>query len=472
MVKKSIVLWLIFSTHNLVALSSDQPTAQDIMQVTQPISQPQPTQPVQPTKTAPKTTTTPTKSTFLTVHQATNPFKNADGSIIKKTDANRYNLPVAAQYASLFMGKSNTYALTKGLFQSYPPASLFFPHNSTMATSFATLLTQIRNEKIFFLFIKRLHCIVLQQTYAYLKKVYANLDLTFINSLQDFVQAEETYALNTKKLIVHHLMNVVDGQSYQFSQSLFPKLEQHIATQVGSMFINSDYMINLNWLTSTQQELQVSGIDPQMIPTVLDWQKRMLRLFKTYFTFFKQYTQQITQPDPTKGFLGISQLVTDAQDIRALTKSQAQKQIPIFPQFFFPSQGTIQALKLIPKLAKGMPTNIKNVPWPAQIVQTAQSGQQPVNAITGASYNYPIAYFKDAKGNETQSQSGATGLYMNMLSGGNLFELELLQQPDWLNNKDAIINIVRGALGDFSALTAYDILDADTKKIITAALSS
>ena len=483
--KKYLIALVILSLVYLIE-AQDQPTAADITQPTSqeitPPTTPAPTTPVQaqgqPTQTQQPSSAATTKpsSNLFSVGQVLTPFQTADGKTIKKTDKNRYDLPAAAQMTSLFTVNSNTLAMSKTIFQNYPSGSLFFPSDGALASSFSTLVSQMSNDKMFFMFLKRLHTIVLQQAYAYIKKIYANFELTFANSTKDFLQAEETYAFGTKKVILHHFINIVDGQSRQFSQSLFSNLDANVATQVCSTLLKTDQAVDLNWLILSHDEIaQRPGADQKYIQATMQWQKKYLGLFKQYFNFFKEYTSRITTIDPQKKYLGISQLVTINQNLRQFIKNQASN--PISPLFFFPSKGTIQGIMMMPKLIQNIPQNTKSIGWPAQIVQAATSGAQITNSTTGAQLSFgqaplTVAYFKDAQGNETTSQAGATGLFMNMLSGGNLYELELLAQPDWLNNKNGILNMLCGILGDFSALLGMNILDSDTESVIKAALFS
>jgi hypothetical protein len=484
MMKKYICACLIFTYAQAADLNpsaadiSSMPTPQDITA--------QPAQPTQQTQPSTQTSTTPSSQAsqkpqqkpkaqkkskaLFTVGQITSPYIAADGSPIKKTEYNRYDLQAPVKLTSILTANSNTFGTSKAIFQNYPPASLFFPRNTTLASSFSGLINEIKTDQVFFLLVKRMHSTVLQQLYAYFKKIYVVLDLTFVNSTQDFVTAQLTYGLNTKKLIVHHLLNIVDGQSYQFSQTLFPNLDKNVATHTGSSLVNNDRMINLSWLTSTDDQLALEGVKDTKLQQFKKWQQKYLALFKHFFSFFKQFTMTIDSPDPAQGSLGISQLATYQQDLRTFFKNQAKT--PISPQFFFPTSKTIQAITMIPKLAKNIPAQVKSVPWPTQIVQAARAGTQPTNSVTGSSYNFPLAFFKDATGKETTSSDGAQGLYMNMFSGGQLYEIELLAQPSWLNDQHGIINMVRGALGDFSALVGLNILDSDTEAIIKACLSA
>ena len=472
------LIMLSILVENSLAMS---PTAQDISGMPPAPSQqgvstsqtPTPSPAQQPTQQTQPTQTTTLKPLPLTPYQILAPFRTADGKIIKKTDLNRYNLPVAAQLTSVFMVNSNTYANLKQLFINYPSASSFFPNDPSLASRFSELIGSIQKEQIFFLFLKRLHSTVLQELYAYLKKIYATFDLTFINTTKDYVVAEQTFALNSKKLILHHLMNIVDGQSYQFSQSLFPTLQDSVATHVGSTLLNNDRMVDLDWLIIPQAQLkQEVGSTADKVQTIVSWQKKNLNLFRSYFNFFKQYANQIAVLDPDKGYLGLSKIVTDAQSIRQVIKKQSDLKNPINPQFFFPSQGTIQAFEMIPKLIQNIPKSVQSLPLPSQIVDAAHSGIHPKNNVTGAELSYPIAYFKNVDGSETTYPSSNNSiLCMNLLSGADPYELELLPQPAWLNNKEGIFNILRGALGDFSSLIGMNILDPDTEKVIKAAVS-
>ena len=81
-------------------------------------------------------------------------------------------------------------------------------------------------------------------------------------------------------------------------------------------------------------------------------------------------------------------------------------------------------------------------------------------------YNQPVAYFKDALNNTTQDKSKAAHLCLLCKSGDNIFEEELLKQPDWLNSSQGIISMTQACCGDFSKLINLNILDPFTQAII------
>ena len=60
---------------------------------------------------------------------------------------------------------------------------------------------------------------------------------------------------------------------------------------------------------------------------------------------------------------------------------------------------------------------------------------------------------------------------MCVRSGQNLFEEQLIVQPDWLGSWDGVSKILRACFGDFSALIGLDILDPCMESLINVVLA-
>lgn len=265
-----------------------------------------------------------------------------------------------------------------------------------------------------------------------------------------------------------HLVNIVNSQSYKFSQSLFSRLPKSVAALAGNTLLRNDTSINLRLLIADDSEIDnLIEADETTKQNIHQKQKKIQRLFKSYFNFFKQYTGHIVQKPSIKTFKSENLLARELAAIRPLIKARKAQNLPIVPQFFFPTKGTIRAVRLIPELARRIPAATQRIGWPQQIITAATNGTPARNSLTNASLPFPVAYFKDVSGNETRSRSHGQKLCVNMPSGNRLFEQELLVEPDWLRQQEEIINIARACLGDFTALLGKRILTTETEALIT-----
>ena len=57
------------------------------------------------------------------------------------------------------------------------------------------------------------------------------------------------------------------------------------------------------------------------------------------------------------------------------------------------------------------------------------------------------------------------------MSGDNMFEEELLKQPDWLNSSQGVLSMLQVCLGDFSKIIDLNILDPFTQAVIEKAMT-
>ncbi|MBN1549260.1 hypothetical protein JW872_01215 [Candidatus Babeliales bacterium] len=400
--------------------------------------------------------------------QLLNALARPDGTLEKKNDDNRYNTPFAAQFGMMAIGGGFCISDIPNLFQNnYPSASQFFPNNGSLASSFSSLQTSVAQDPIFYVYLKQMYTTVLRQLYSHLKKILATFILTKIDTLDTFVTYEQQYAFNEKFLIVEHLINIVDAQSYKFSQALFSALPKSIAAFTGKTILHNDTNVNLTLLTIDDATMETGlNLDAPTREAVKNKQAAYKQIFGTYFNLFRTYTNLILQKPTAQAYLGENELVRDMTSMRTLVKSYQEQNKPIVPQFFFPSQGTIRAVRVIPLLIENIPTTSQLIDWPVQYVTAAVQGTHARNAATNAELPFRVAFFKDSQGNEISSQGGAQALFVNMPSGNAIFEQELLRQPTWLNSPDDIIKVTRGCLGDFTALIGLNILKPETEGII------
>jgi hypothetical protein len=135
------------------------------------------------------------------------------------------------------------------------------------------------------------------------------------------------------------------------------------------------------------------------------------------------------------------------------------------PPLFSFNYDDMRALKIIPHLAKTLPKNSLKIMWPEHIVQAANEG---IILSAPGQAPHPIAYFRTDLGTVvTNTTSDATiKLFICMRAGQNLFEEQLIAQPDWLSSWEGVANIMRACFGDFSALVGLEILDPCMESLI------
>lgn len=345
-------------------------------------------------------------------------------------------------------------------YKNYPTGTTLFPSGyGDIATKFDTVVDALKDNKELIKFFRKIHINILNELYNYLMKIYTNFNLRHVGSKQtssgiqisvpDYLKDVETYATNKKTLIVNHLVNVIEAQFNSSIQSYVPSIPHLLATHVGKTCIQSDFSIDLTHFILKQESEVLEHL-----------QTTYLTFLANYVAFFEEYTSFLAEHDSTTGF---NQFTTIAQHVHAyIHQNGSDKAIDqMDPPMFFYDYDTMRSIRVIPHLANELPEKSESIGWPDTIINAAEKMIMV--------RDHPVAYFKDADGNITQSQSDATHLYMVIGSGANLYEQELLAQPSWLNNKDGILNILRGCLGDFSALLGMNILDPCTETLIQKA---
>lgn len=361
-------------------------------------------------------------------------------------------------------------------FNSYPSGSDLFGEYSDIASSFDAMITLFRKNKNFITFFRKVHINVLNELYHYLMGMYVNFNLQHAGvyqnaqggiqvSIPDFVNTENEFHINTKTLIINHLIDIIESQFNGAIRSYAKGMPASFATSVGKTAIQNDFSIDLSRL-----------ILHQIQPDLIAMKRTYMQALADYLSFFQLFTSYLDKPHPKtpqryNAFVDIAEKIntflyqgsssTDNKDDIAFAKMN--------PPLFHFRYDDIRAIKLISYLAKTLPSTTKNVLWPDHIVQAAQMGyvltppgQQP----------HPIAYFK-TKDNVVVSniqKDPTIPLYVCMRLGDNLFEEKIIAQPDWLNSWAGIYKIMAACFGDFSQLVGMDILDPCMENLITNAL--
>lgn len=357
--------------------------------------------------------------------------------------------------------------------QNYPTGNTLFKNYPEVAQKFDSLINALIKEPKFLTFFRKVHLNILNELYKYLMNIYTNFNLQHVGikevqnaegqtalqiNISAFLQDEAIYESNKKTLIINHLVNIIESQLNGAVRSVMPTIPHTYATYAGKTLIQNDYSIDLT-------DFILKQVDADLV----NYKQAYLQALATYLDFFNTYTSYLNQPHPTKAehftaFLDIaesinqylhgSKTITNQSSQEEKTKELLDKMDP--PMFTF-SYDDIRALKLIPHVAKSLPQNTKAILWPKHIMDAANN----IVMIDG----HPMAYFKDAAGNIVH-EAEATRLFIIMQSGKNLFEEELLAQPEWLNSWEGVMRVLRGCFGDFSALPGLGILDPCMETLI------
>jgi hypothetical protein len=359
-------------------------------------------------------------------------------SILKPTDANRAIL-----------------------YQNYPDGALLFPKNPDIASKFNVVISAIKKNPDLIEFFRKIHINSLNQLYMYLMKIYTNFNLTNPGCLQDtetptanlsdYLTNEAVYATNKKKLIINHFINLIQSQFGASIISYAPATPTDMAVTLGKVFVHNDCGLDLTPFTK-----------PQTDPAIIASQAVYIQFLQQYMSFFQAYTSYLSKNDVN----GVNQYYTIAQSIYNFLHPGGQDQTiaKTNPAMFFYDVESMRSIQFIPFVASTIPTNSQLVPWSPIIVNAA------VKNLT--SNGHAVAYFKDSAGNKTPNQAQAQSLYLLAETGPVLFEQELLVQPAWLNTQDGAIRILRGCLGDFSALVGTGILDSETEVVIQKGITA
>jgi hypothetical protein len=295
-----------------------------------------------------------------------------------------------------------------------------------------------------------------------------NNDGSLLVNIPAFVQSEKDYALNKKTLIINHLMNVIESQFNSSIRSCVPKLPQVYASFVGKNLVHNDYSIDLTQF-----------LDQEIAPEVAANRKIYLQGLATYLDFFQTYTSYLNKPHPSKkhrqhfvAFVDIAESINkflyadaDVQADKALVAISKMN-----PPLFLFNYDDVRALKIIPHLAKSLPAQSLKVMWPEQMVQAANEGI--ILHLPGQA-PHPLAYFRNSLDSVVTNTTNDLNvkLFMCVRNGQNLFEEQLIAQPDWLGSWDGISKILRACFGDFSALRGLDILDPCMESLIDVVIA-
>lgn len=358
-------------------------------------------------------------------------------------------------------------------FKTYPSGAQLFAKYPDIASKFDTMLTVFKTEPRFVTMFRKVHIGILNELYAHLMGVFMNFNLQHTGIAQDentgitsvsiplYLQSEEEFAANTKALIVTHMMDIIESQFNNAIRACTNNMPQTFATFVGRTAIQNDYSMDLTQLLVHQLE-----------PVMVNFKKEYLTALGDYLSFFQIYTSYLNKPHPTypNQFVAFVDIATQLnefvyQDAQDSTNKTAVAFAKMNPPLFHFGFDDVCALQLIPYLAKSLPANVKSVPWPEHITQAAQQGV--VVTVSGQKPN-PLAYFRTPEGEVVRNLNNdpTVPLYVCLRLGDNIYEQQIIAQPEWLNSWQGVVKVLQACFGDFSQLVGMNILDPVMEALI------
>ncbi len=398
-----------------------------------------------------------------------------DGSV-QQGIVNRTIKAMPPQKTWPILSKGHFSALRPGkdVFKNYPSGASLFSGYSDVSAKFDAMIAMFEKDPRFIPFFRKVHLNVLNELYHHLMSIYVNFNLQHTGISQNnngvlavnipaFFQSEKDYALNKKTLIINHLMNVIESQFNSSIRSCVPKLPQVYASFVGKSLVHNDYSIDLTQF-----------LDQEIAPEIAANRKIYLQGLAIYLDFFQTYTSYLNKPHPSKkhrqdfvAFVDIAESIN--KFLYADAGAQADKSLVAIakmnPPLFSFNYDDVRALKIIPHLAKSLPKKSLKVTWPEHMVQAANEGI--VLHLPGQA-PHPLAYFRNSLDSVVTNTTNDPNvkLFMCVRTGQNLFEEQLIAEPDWLGSWDGVSKILRACFGDFSALLGLDILDPCMESLI------
>jgi hypothetical protein len=338
------------------------------------------------------------------------------------------------------------------LYKTYPDGAIVFAKNQDLATKFNSMVKAFQNNPKAITLIRKIQVSALNDLYNYLMKIYTNFNLTHPGAILTsttpsadiaaYLADEAAYHTTKKSLIINHFIDLIQRQFQGTVLSYNPQLVPDTAVSFGKIFIQNDYSLNLqDYINNPTSE-----------------QQQALTTLRQYFDFYQSFTDYLAKLDPATGVNAYYTIAQAIQKLQAPADQQSSKPLTLQPEMFFYDQESLRAILFIPYTANSIPTSSKLVPWAPSIIDAAQKKL----LMNG----HQIAYFKDAQGNTTQDQTKAASLYVVTETGPNLFEQELLAQPGWMNSLAGVARVMKGCLGDCSALVGMGILQENVEKII------
>ena len=378
--------------------------------------------------------------------------------------SSKFGLPRAA-HDCIRSGNLSVLRASPDSYKNYPQGKELFPHHPELAAQFTSLIKSFTTHPEFIKFFRKIHLNALNELYDHLMKVYSNFNLqhagtTTVNNnlvidVQSYMEDEAAAATSKKTLIINHLVNIIEAQFHGSIQAIIKGVPPLLATHIGKTVLQSDFSIDLSYFILEQESEVLAQL-----------QSSYLQLFGQYLTFFESYTQYLQVEHATLS--GLTEFTTIAQNIQQYLGTDDDviltKMDP--PMFFFDAD-SFRSLKIIPTLAHNLPKKHTPIDWPDAIVKSIENKQLVKVPNSNKTFNaHPVGYFKTDTGEMTNDESQAVGAFIVLGIGQNLYEQELLMEPEWMGSATGIINILRACLGDLHKLVGLSILDPITETVI------
>lgn len=398
-------------------------------------------------------------------------WHNADGVKVPVTASTKYNTPLGSRMAANRLKTS--YTRTQ-IHQHHPNISAALDGSlmSLLQDFFNSVQTVVEDDykkrfaqgkdEYFISYFNRIQLIVQHELYQYLMAIYTTFNMTHVSNLDEYLANEARQALNKKTLIINHLINIIETQANKAITSRFPNMPQHLATRMGPMMMQQDYGADLNLMMEGEELKLFEDLDTQKY--YKDRRELYLTIFGKYLKFFKSYTDTLYKDDEQYGVLfaryaaKIANILNDQQP--AINKNGSTKQKiealraikTVNPPLFFYNQEVMRGLRIIPVIARDLPKNAQLIKWPAKLVEDATKSAAITDRNGNIISSLPSALFLTAQGTITTNQASAKQLFVNIPTAENMYTQEVKAQPDWLNNVEGVMLMLRACLGDYTAL--------------------
>lgn len=412
------------------------------------------------------------RGSLLDPQQLFDTFHTVDGTGIINASS-KYSTPLGSRVAANRLKTSYTRTQVK---KNHPSGSALFRQDGNLAGLLNNFLSSVEElvgkdfqerfaqetDNYFISYFSRIQLTILHELYQYLIAIYTSFNMTHVNTLEEYIVNEHTYALNRKTMIINHLVAIIEAQANQAISMRFPNIPQHIATRMGPMMMKQDYGADLNLMIEGEELSLFDELQTQQY-----YQKRRqvyTVIFGKYLLLFKNYTQTLFIQDTEYGTRfarlarDIKQVINAAQptlgsyaNIQSLMNALRTIKT-INPPLFFYDDETLRGLNLIPAIAQELPKNAQPIPWPDQLMKDAASGDPVTTKFGNVVSAVPRAYFVDATGKITRNGAQAARLFVNIPTAQNMYSQEVKKQPAWLNNTEGVMLMLRACLGDYSAL--------------------
>ena len=396
------------------------------------------------------------------------------------------------------MGKNSAMSFFRKGLHNFPiyheSGSSLFPSDSGIAGLFDTFIGKLKTHGTFVHYFEKLQLAILYKLYDYLVNLYTNLNITFSKDIWDHLRMEEEYNLNTKTLIVNHLLALVSGQIDSFIAGSSKSLHKATRLFSGKRLLKHDYNSSFHiFVLQSEKEFVDAYTQPitkgyqksvaagQTTPdhvassiqkaasNLNDFRVQSLDVLKAYHNFMQGYTGTLVSKSGTTEKNVFKKLAADVHKaVSGTTKPQR-------PGVFYYSQEALRAVELIPRLCDDITPDSKKIGWQKNVIDAAKNDTL-IESKDGNIPGSPIAYMTVQDPNnptkrivKTDTQDPTSKLLLNMIVSNAVHVQEVLKEPDWLSSKEGTISFLRGCLGDYQQIVGLGILDPCLEGVLLSA---